>query len=82
MHKLNTKVSLLWLCSIFIINIVQSQTLDPVIENPGVVEINKLPARASFFPYNSKEIAIEDEVNKASNYMLLNGISKFNWVKH
>ncbi|MBA6153243.1 glycoside hydrolase family 2 TIM barrel-domain containing protein [Gelidibacter maritimus] len=58
---------------------VQSQNLDPVIENPDVVGINKLDARATFFPYNSLELAKEDDVSKADNYMLLNGIWQFNY---
>ena len=57
----------------------QAQTLDPVIENPDVVGINKLDARATFFPYNSLELAKEDDVSKASNYMLLNGTWQFNY---
>src|SRR5690606_40979442 len=39
---------------------IQAQTLDPVIENPAVVGINKLDARATFFPYNSLELAKAD----------------------
>ncbi len=65
----------------FGINYVQAQTLDPVIENPEVIAINKLPPRATFFPYNSSELAIAGDVSKAENYLLLNGIWKFNWVK-
>ncbi|MBD0831605.1 glycoside hydrolase family 2 TIM barrel-domain containing protein [Aestuariibaculum sediminum] len=56
-----------------------AQTLDPVLENPAVTEINKLPARASFFPYRSIELAQENELSKADNYLLLNGIWKFNY---
>lgn len=60
-------------------NFVQSQTLDPVIENPDVIGINKLPPRATFFPYNSLELAQENTISKADNYLLLNGIWKFNY---
>ena len=63
------------------IGFVQAQTLDPVIENPEVIAMNKLPARATFFPYNSLDLAINNDENKAENYLLLNGIWKFNWVK-
>ena len=70
------KVVFLWLIGS---NLVQAQTLDPVIENPAVVGINKLDARATFFPYNSIELAKEDDISKASNYMLLNGIWQFNY---
>ena len=81
MNNINTKISLLLVCSIFLIKALQAQTLDSIIENPNVVGINKLPARASFFPYNSKQLALENEISKASNYLLLNGIWKFNWVR-
>lgn len=60
-------------------HLVQAQTLDPVIENPDVVGINKLDARATFFPYNSLELAQEDNVSKADNYLLLNGTWQFNY---
>jgi beta-galactosidase len=81
MKKTYLKLSFLLLCCFLVINVVQSQTVDPVIENPDVVGINKLPARATFFPYNSVELASENEISKAANYLLLNGIWKFNWVR-
>lgn len=58
-----------------------AQTLDPVIENPDVVGINKLDARATFFPYNTLEQAKENDLSKATNYMLLNGTWQFNYVE-
>lgn len=81
MQKVNLSIKLICLASLIFYSELQSQTLDPIIENPNVVEINKLPARASFFPYNSKELALENNESKASNYLLLNGIWKFNWVR-
>ncbi|MBD0833779.1 glycoside hydrolase family 2 TIM barrel-domain containing protein, partial [Aestuariibaculum sediminum] len=60
---------------------VQAQTLDPVIENPDVIKMNKLEARASFFPYSSLELAKERKLSKAENYLLLNGIWKFNYCE-
>lgn len=64
------------------INFVQAQTLDPVIENPDVIGINKLDARATFFPYNTLEQAKEGDLSKAENYMLLNGIWLFNYSEN
>lgn len=58
------------------------QTLDPVLENPNVVAQNKLDARASFFPYDSQKLALENKLDKASNYASLNGVWKFNWSKN
>ncbi|MGC1633067.1 MAG: glycoside hydrolase family 2 TIM barrel-domain containing protein [Gelidibacter sp.] len=70
------KVAFLWFLGS---HLAQAQTLDPVIENPDVVGINKLDARATFFPYNSLELAKEDDLSKAGNYLLLNGIWQFNY---
>lgn len=80
MNKVFSKISAFLLFLLMMANAVNAQTLNPVIENPDVVEINKLPARASFFPYSSKQLASENDISKASNYLLLNGIWKFNWV--
>lgn len=59
----------------------QAQTLDPVIENPAVFEMNKLPARASFFPFESKDLAATNDPNRSSRFLSLNGTWKFNWVR-
>jgi len=64
------------------INYLHTQTLDPIIENPDVISINKLPARASFFPYSNTHLAKKNDLSKAANYLILNGVWKFNWVKN
>ncbi|MCR8668714.1 DUF4981 domain-containing protein [Aestuariibaculum sp. M13] len=56
-----------------------AQTLDPVIENPAILGINKLDARATFFPYNTLDLAKEDLLSKAENHLSLNGIWQFNY---
>ncbi len=61
---------------------VNAQTLDPVIENPQVVEINKLPARATFFAFESKGLAEANNVEASKNYKSLNGTWKFNWTRN
>ncbi|WP_291868920.1 glycoside hydrolase family 2 TIM barrel-domain containing protein [Maribacter sp.] len=70
------KVVFLWFIGI---TIGQTQTLDPVIENPNVLGINKLDARATFFPYNSLELAREGNLAKAKNHFSLNGVWQFNY---
>ncbi len=65
----------------FITNTTTAQTLDPVIENPEVFKINKLPARASFFAYENELLAKGNDISKSKNHLSLNGIWKFNWVK-
>ncbi|WP_438988676.1 glycoside hydrolase family 2 TIM barrel-domain containing protein [Polaribacter sp.] len=74
--------------SFFIITILLSaffsnaQTLDLVIENPQVVGINKLSARASFFAFENNAIAETKDKTKSTNYKSLNGLWKFNWSKN
>ena len=60
-------------------NVVQAQTLDPVLENPDVIGIQKLDARATFFPYSSLDLAKKNELIKAENYLLLNGTWQFKY---
>jgi beta-galactosidase len=57
------------------------QTLDPVIENPDVIAINKLPARASFFAYENLALAKDNDISRSERHFSLNGTWKFNWVK-
>lgn len=49
--------------------------------DPQVNAINRAPARAAYFAYPSEESASEGVKEKASNFMSLNGLWKFNWVK-
>lgn len=65
----------------FITSITTAQTLDPVIENPAVFEINKLPARATFFAFENESLAKQNDISKSENHLSLNGIWKFNWVR-
>jgi len=79
--NLNTKNNILSLIGLFFLTFGNSQTLDPVIENPLVVEINKLPARASFFAFESTNLANANNVETSENYKSLNGTWKFNWSR-
>ena len=56
-----------------------SQSLDPILENPQIVEINKLPARATFFPYESIDLALNGQMKASSRFISLNGEWFFNW---
>lgn len=47
-------------------------------ENPDVIKINTEPLRASFIHYNENDL--DSEVSELTNYKLLNGKWKFNWV--
>ena len=51
------------------------------IEDPAVIEINKMPARATFFNYESKALAKTNDPSQSKYYQSLNGGWKFNWVR-
>ena len=50
-------------------------------ENPAVVHINKQPARASFFAFESLELAKGGDPAASDYYRSLNGRWKFHWVR-
>lgn len=50
--------------------------------DPEVNAINRAPVRASYFAYPSAESAEAGRKEEASNFMSLNGIWKFNWVRN
>ena len=58
-----------------------SQSLDPILENPQTVEINKLPARATYFPYESIDLALNGQMEASSRFISLNGDWFFKWSK-
>ena len=58
-----------------------SQSLDPILENPQIVEINKLPARATYFPYESIDLALNGQMEASSRFISLNGDWFFKWSK-
>lgn len=53
------------------------------ITNPKLVDINKEPARASFFSFTNAQEAIDaSNSSKGSDFLLLNGTWKFNYVEN
>ena len=74
--------SVILLCSSIYFD-THAQILDSFIQNPSVVEINKLPPRSSFFfPFESLDIAKVDNEKKSERYISLNGKWFFNWSKN
>ncbi len=51
-------------------------------QDPQVNAINRAPMRSAYFAYPSVEAAQQGCRAKASNFMSLNGMWKFNWVEH
>lgn len=49
-------------------------------ENPLVNQINKLPAKATFYSFETEELAIKNIREASTYYKSLNGDWKFNWV--
>jgi beta-galactosidase len=66
--------------SCFITSTSWSQSL-PDWGNPQVFRINKEPARSFFFPMQSQHDLLSAAPWEQSNYKLLNGEWKFNWVE-
>lgn len=50
-------------------------------KDPELNAVNRAPMHSAFFAYESIEAASEAIKEKSVNYMSLNGIWKFNWVK-
>ncbi|MGI9392948.1 MAG: glycoside hydrolase family 2 TIM barrel-domain containing protein [Parvibaculales bacterium] len=58
-----------------------SESGTPDWENPEIFERNKLPARASFFAYESLRLAEKGEPDRSKYIKSLNGKWKFHWVR-
>src|SRR5436190_5977708 len=54
--------------------------LDSLFENPGIQEINRMPMRASYFPYETETLANTSDTAHSVRYLSLNGMWRFHWV--
>ena len=50
-------------------------------QDPRVNEVNRAPMHTWYFAYASEEEAAAAQPEKSSNYLSLNGLWKFNWVR-
>lgn len=57
-----------------------SQHLDSLFENPAIQEINRMPMRANYFPYENADLAKAGDTAHSSRYLSLNGMWRFHWV--
>lgn len=48
--------------------------------DPEVNQINREPARASYFPYADRQSALQQDPKASGNYLSLNGMWRFSWV--
>lgn len=51
-------------------------------QDPNVNAVNRLPMHADFFAYSSEEMALKGIKEDSDNFMTLNGLWKFCWVKN
>lgn len=49
--------------------------------DPNVNEVNRAPMHAAYFAYEDENAAREGVKEKSGNFMSLNGLWKFNWVR-
>lgn len=50
-------------------------------QDPSVVEVNRNDPHASLFPFSTLGEALEMEITSSGNFLNLNGLWKFNWVR-
>lgn len=66
------------LCSF--ISLSQNVAQKPEWLDPNVTEVNRLPARASAFAFENRELAMAGNKSSSKNFFSLNGNWKFKWV--
>lgn len=49
--------------------------------NPQMNAVNRAPMHTDYFAYENEEVAARAVKEQSQNYMSLNGLWKFNWVK-
>lgn len=50
-------------------------------QNPQINAMNRAPMHTNYFAYENNTLAQQGEKQSSANYMSLNGLWKFNWVK-
>ena len=73
---------LLFLVAMIILNDATKMKVEKYWENPTVFQVNRLPARAHFFPFESDELAVENDPEKSDYFQSLNGQWKFHFAKN
>ena len=58
-----------------------SSNIPPEIQDPSIVEVGKMPARATLFNFESRQLARSDDRSRSRYFKSLNGSWKFNWVR-
>ncbi|MGH7600210.1 MAG: hypothetical protein ACREOI_27970 [bacterium] len=75
-----TKI-LAFIIAVVLVHSLSSQDLTTIWQTESINEINREPIQASYFVFESKEMALQNDWQKSANYLSLNGVWKFNWVE-
>jgi beta-galactosidase len=73
---------LLFIIAMIITNDSNKPSVEKYWENPTVFQVNRLPARAHFFPFESEKLAQENDPSKSQYFKSLNGQWKFHFAKN
>ena len=79
----SNKVYTTFLLILFFCPVVQSiaqPQLDSLFENPAIQEINRMPMRTNYFPYENETLANAADTAHSTRYLSLNGMWRFHWV--
>lgn len=75
------KTYILVLAAVLIFGCTRQQNTPHDWENELVTEINKLPARSDYFPFESLDLALTKNKKESDRYLSLDGQWKFHWVR-
>jgi len=75
---LNAFLSIAFLCGTMCT--IAQPHLDSLFENPAIQEINRMPMRASYFPFENETVAKKGDTAHSTRYLSLNGLWRFHWV--
>ncbi|MFK8302194.1 glycoside hydrolase family 2 TIM barrel-domain containing protein [Capnocytophaga stomatis] len=79
MKTLTSFLYLSFLVLFFQQNWAQKPHLDSIFENPAIQEINRMPMRSHYFPFETSEKAQKNDYKLSNRYINLNGQWKFLW---
>ncbi|WP_242921238.1 glycoside hydrolase family 2 TIM barrel-domain containing protein [Pontibacter liquoris] len=75
------KNTLFLLVTFLLATAARAQQLPTEVLTPEIVEINRLPMRASAFAYENRKLAEQRQKEQSDRFLSLNGTWKFNWVQ-
>ncbi len=70
-----------WITGLFSLMALTAGAQSDEWRNPQVNAVNRAPMHTDYFAYGSSEEAVKAVKENSTNYMSLNGLWKFNWVK-